>query len=275
MLVLTVRVTTFCVYGWITLTAELPMLIKIVFGILGGSFGILVLIFLLKFMFKSHKVDRSHLSEITQIEEPQLFGLINDIVKQVGTEFPKKVYLSNDVNAAVFYDSNFWSMFLPVKKNLQIGLGLVNTVSKEELSAILSHEFGHFSQKTMKVGSYVYNVNQIIYNLLFDNASYEKLVQSWVNVSGFLSVFSIPAIEIIEGFQWLLRLVYNVVNKSYMGLSREMEFHADEIAANITGFEPLKSSLLRMSLADYSFDCVLSFYEGRIGSNQKRMLWKT
>lgn len=269
MLVLAVGLTALCIYGGIMLIAIKPMFFTIAFGIGLASLGVLILIFLLKFIFKSHKVDRSHLFEITEEDEPELFGLINYIVIQVGTTFPKKVYLSNDVNASVFYDSSFWSMFLPVKKNLEIGLGLVNTVSKAELTAILSHEFGHFSQKTMKVGSYVYNVNQVIYNLLEDNESYDKLIQSWANVSGYFSIFVVLAVKIIEGVQWFLRLAYDVVNKSYMGLSREMEFHADEIAASVTGFEPLKNSLLRMSIADHSFNYVLSFYEGKIISNQK------
>ena len=129
MLVLAVSLTALCVYGGIMLIAFRPMFITIALGIGLASLGILVLIFLLKFIFKSHKVDRSHLVEISKTDEPELFSIISDIVRQVGTTFPKKVYLSTDVNAAVFYDSNFWSMFFPVKKNLQIGLGLVNTVS--------------------------------------------------------------------------------------------------------------------------------------------------
>ena len=269
MLVLAVGLTSLCIYGGIMLIAIRPMFITIALGIGLASLGVLVLIFLLKFIFKSHKVDRCHLFEITKEDEPELFDLIKNIVNQVGTTFPKKVYLSTDVNAAVFYDSSFWSMFLPVKKNLQIGLGLVNVVSKAELTAILSHEFGHFSQKTMKVGSYVYNVNQVIYNLLYDNESYDRLIQSWANVSGYFSIFVVLAVKIIEGVQSILRLVYEIVNKSYMGLSREMEFHADEIAASVTGFEPLKNSLLRMSIADHSFNYVLSFYDGKINSNQK------
>ncbi|WP_167342044.1 M48 family metalloprotease [Nonlabens sp. SY33080] len=269
MLVLAVGLTFLCIYGGIMLIAIRPMFITIALGIGLASLGVLVLIFLLKFIFRSHKVDRSHLFEITKEDEPELFDLIKNIVNQVGTTFPKKVYLSTDVNAAVFYDSSFWSMFLPVRKNLQIGLGLVNVVSKAELTAILSHEFGHFSQKTMKVGSYVYNVNQVIYNLLYDNESYDRLIQSWANVSGYFSIFVVLAVKIIEGVQAILRLVYEIVNKSYMGLSREMEFHADEIASSVTGFEPLKNSLLRMSIADHSFNYVLSFYDGKINSNQK------
>lgn len=268
-LILAVLLTALCIAGGVSLIVLKPMFATLAFGIGLASLGVLILIFLLKFMFKSHKIDRSHLIEIKEEQEPELFNMIREIVREVGTNFPKKVYLSSDVNAAVFYDSSFWSMFLPVKKNLLIGLGLVNTVTKEELKAILSHEFGHFSQRTMKVGSYVYNVNQVIFNMLFDNESYESLVQTWANVSGYFSIFVVVAGKINEGIQWILRKLYVVVNKNYLGLSREMEFHADEIAASVTGYEPLKKSLLRMALADSSFNNVLNFYDNKISENIK------
>lgn len=267
--ILAIGLTALCVYGGILLITTIPRLITIALGIGLASLGILILIFLLKFLFKSHKVDRSHLLEIKKKNEPELFKMIDEIVKEVKTSFPKRVYLSTDVNAAVFYDSNFWSMFFPIRKNLQIGVGLVNSVTKSELKAILSHEFGHFSQKTMKVGSYVYNVNQVIYNMIYENESYDKLIQGWSSISGYFSIFVVLAIKIIEGIQWVLRKLYDIVNKSYMGLSREMEFHADEIAASVTGYEPLKTSLLRMNLADHCFNNVLNFYEEKISQNIK------
>ena len=269
LLLLAVVATVLCIAGGVFLIALKPMFFTIALGIGLASLGILILIFLLKFIFNSHKSDRSHLIEINKTDEPDLFHLIKEIVEGVKTSYPKKVYLSSDVNASVFYDSNFWSMFFPIKKNLVIGLGLVNTVTKEELKAILSHEFGHFSQRTMKVGSYVYNVNQVIFNMLYENESYYTLINSWANVSGYFSIFVIIANKINEGIQWVLRKLYEVVNKSYMGLSREMEFHADEIAASITGYEPLKNSLLRMTLADNSYNGVLHFYNGKLSENIK------
>jgi len=268
-LILAILLTGVCIAGGVTLIAIKPMFVTIALGIGLASLWVLIMIFLLKFIFKSHKVDRSHLIEIKEHQEPELFNMIREIVQKVGTSFPKKVYLSSEVNASVFYDSSFWSMFLPVKKNLLIGLGLVNTVTKEELKAILSHEFGHFSQRTMKVGSYVYNVNQVIFNMLFDNESYEGLVERWANVSGYFSIFVVIAGKINQGIQWILRKLYVVVNKNYLGLSREMEFHADEIAASVTGYEPLKNSLLRMALADNSFNNVFDFYNNRISENFK------
>jgi len=132
-LLLAVGLTALCVYGGIMLVIAFPRLITLALGIGLASLGVLILVFLLKFIFTSHKVDRSHLYEIKKADEPELFKMISDIVNEVGTNFPKRVYLSSDVNAAVFYDSSFWSMIFPVKKNLQIGLGLVNSVTKTEL----------------------------------------------------------------------------------------------------------------------------------------------
>lgn len=250
-------------WGGIMLVALRPSVLTIGLGLGMTGAGVLILIFLLKFIFKRHIVDRSHLTEIRPEQQPQLFAFIREIVDEVHTKFPKKVYLSADVNASVFYDSGFWSMFLPVKKNLHIGIGLVNTVSVNEFRAILAHEFGHFSQRSMKVGSYVYNVNQVIYNMLYDNASYDNLANRWGNLSWYFSIFVTAAVKVLQGVQAILRKVYDVVNLSYLGLSREMEFHADEVAANVAGSRPLMTSLPRLDLANQAYETVVGFYQAR------------
>jgi len=121
-------------------------IITILLGLGVIGMGVMVFVFLIKFIFKRNIVDRSHLIEIKKADEPRLFALLQEIVDETHTQFPKKVYLSSSVNAGVFYNSSFWSMFFTVRKNLEIGLGLVNGVSEAELKAILAHEFGHFSQ---------------------------------------------------------------------------------------------------------------------------------
>ncbi len=253
-----------CIAGGIAMIVAKPMFLTLALGIGLAGLGVMISIFLIKFIFSSHKTDLSNFIEIKRNQEPKLFAFLDEIVTITDTKFPKKVYISSEVNASVFYDSGFWSMFLPVKKNLHIGLGLVNSITHDELKAILSHEFGHFSQKSMKVGSYVYQVNQVIYNLLFDNESFSKLIISWANVSGYFSIFVSIGIKIIQGIQWLLGKMYAFVNKNYLALSREMEFHADEVAANVTGFLPLKTSLLRLDLANQSFSRVLGYYDTKV-----------
>ena len=269
LLFLAIGLTILSVIGGFYIIVAKPMAITLGLGIGLASLGFFILAFLFKFIFKKHKIDRSHLTEITEQTEPKLFRFISDIVKEVETDFPKKIYLSTDVNASVFYDSSFWSMFFPIKKNLQIGLGLVNTITEQEFKAIMAHEFGHFSQKSMKVGSYVYNVNQVIFNMLFDNESFDKMIQKWANVSGYFSIFVMIAVRIIEAIQWILKKMYDYININYLALSREMEFHADEVAANVAGFLPLKESLLRMDLAAHSYNSVINFYENKLSENIK------
>lgn len=269
LLISAIGLTILSVIGGFYIISIKPMVITIGLGVGLASLGFFILASLFKFIFKKHTIDRSHLTEITKESEPKLFSFINEIVKEVETDFPKKIYLSADVNASVFYDSSFLSMFFPVKKNLQIGLGLVNSITEEEFKAILAHEFGHFSQKSMKVGSYVYNVNQVIFNMLYDNESFDQMIQKWANISSYFSIFMMIALRIIEGIQWILKKMYEIININYLALSREMEFHADEVAANIAGYLPLKESLLRMDLADHSYNSVINFYDKKLSEKIK------
>lgn len=222
--------------------------------------GGFILYFMVKFMFTGSKTADSHLTEIDIEQEPELKKMIETLVSDVGTKFPKKIFLSAEVNASVFYDSSFWSMILPVRKNLHIGLGLVNSTTVSELKGILAHEFGHFSQKSMKVGSYVYNVNKIIHNILYDNNDYNKAMDSWASKSGYFVIVIWLATYFNKMVQFILQLVYKIVNLNYLGLSREMEFHADAIAAHIVGSKPMIGSMLRMDLASQSYETVMNYY---------------
>lgn len=267
LLILGVALTALCIYAGVALIITIPKFITIALGIGLASLGIMIFIFLIKFLFKEHEIDKSHLTEIYREEYPELFNFVEEIALEAKTKFPKKIYFSKDVNAAVFYNSSFWSMFFPIRKNLQIGLGLINTVTEQELKAIIAHEFGHFSQRSMSVGSYVYNVNEVIFNMLYDNDSFDQNIQAWANISGYFSIFVIIAVKIIHGIQWILKKMYGLVNIRYMALSREMEFHADEVAANIAGSKPLIDSLLRLELSQLAYNSTINFYEHKSENN--------
>ncbi|MFN3753837.1 M48 family metalloprotease [Flavobacterium sp.] len=253
-----------CGYAAIALIAAKPSFITLMLGLGIIGAGFFILYFMVKFLFAKNTSDYSYLTEINLTEEPELYKMIQELVEEIGTDFPNKIYISPQVNASVFYDSGFWSMFFPVKKNLHIGMGLVNATTVTELKGILAHEFGHFSQKSMKVGSYVYNVNRVIYNLLYENEDYGNAVSSWASKSGFFAFLIHIAFAFNKMIQYILQFMYKIVNVNYMGLSREMEFHADEIAANTVGSQPMINSMLRMDLASNSFDNVLNYYNQKI-----------
>ena len=54
--------------------------------------------------------------------------------------------MSPDVNAACMSRTSLVNLFVEPKKDLLIGLGLVNCVNLSEFKAVLAHEFGHFCQ---------------------------------------------------------------------------------------------------------------------------------
>ncbi|MFN5168105.1 MAG: M48 family metalloprotease [Cyclobacteriaceae bacterium] len=264
-----VGLAVLCGIGGLGLIILKPALITLLLGLGLASLGVMVLFFLVKFIFRKVKVDRSHLVEVTRAEQPQLFAFIERLTTEVGSPFPKHIYLSDDVNASVFYDSGFWSMFLPVRKNLQIGLGLVNALTLAEFKAVLAHEFGHFSQRSMKLGSYVYNMNQVIFNLLYDNTGYGRALEKWGSISGYFAFFMNLTVGIIRGIQWVLQKMYGLINKTYLGLSRQMEFHADAVAAAAAGGNQLASALLKLDMANGSHQRVLQTYNQWIGRGWK------
>jgi Zn-dependent protease with chaperone function len=258
-----------CALGGVGLVILKPMFLTLMVGIGLAGLGVMVVFFMFKFIFKRHTVDRSAFVEVTEHDQPRLFEFIRRLAGETRTTFPKKIYLSQAVNASVFYDSGFWSMFLPVRKNLMIGLGLVNTITTSEFKAIVAHEFGHFSQRSMKLGSYVYNMNQVIYNLLYENEGYGNLIRRWGSASGYFAIFAVLTVHVVNGIQWILGQVYGVVNKQYMSLSRQMEFHADTVAAAVSGGNHLISSLRRIEVAEITYQNTLGFYEENIKNGLK------
>ncbi|WP_395973426.1 M48 family metalloprotease [Chryseobacterium cucumeris] len=238
-----------------------------VFGAAGLlSVGIFVFIFLVKFIFRKNHYSTRHLLEVNKSHQPQLFAIIDEIVAETGVKAPQKVFLSPDVNASVSYNSIFWSMFLPVKKNLTIGVGLINTTSVGELRTILAHEFGHFSQKSMKVGGYVSQAEKIIFETVYNNKDYENFIMEFSGGNAIFKIFGLISVSFINAFQSVLKGMSSFLFKNHASLQREMEYHADAISNYITNPDEQTSSLLRLELSDVAFIGSFNFY---IENNQK------
>lgn len=203
----------------------------------------MLFLFFAKGLFKRSKPDTSRLIEVTENDQPKLFAFVRALCKEAGTPMPRAIYLSHEVNAAVFYPRSLLSFILPVRKNLLVGLGLLNLLNVSELKAVLSHEFGHFAQSSMKLGQYVYVFNQAIADMVVSRDFWDSLLAKWRSIDVRLSF---PA-WILTGIVWLLRrfltLLFNMINIAGLSLSRQMEFNADLCAVSLTGSDALISGL--------------------------------
>lgn len=247
-----------CCYIGIKIMTAVANFMALIAGLGLIALGISVIFFLVKFMFAVTKNVNPSRIQITKEEQPELFEFIKRLSVETKTPFPKRIFISPDVNASVFYNSSFWSMLFPVRKNLEIGLGLVNSINISELKAVIAHEFGHFSQRSMKLGSFTYNVNKIIYDMLYNNNSYTKFLNAWARLHRVLNLFARITVKIAQGIQYILRKMYAIINRSYFGLSREMEFHADAVAASVAGGNNVISGLSRIEIASSCYNTVLN-----------------
>ncbi|MFY7845528.1 M48 family metalloprotease [Chryseobacterium gambrini] len=223
------------------------------------SIGFIVFYFLIKFIFKKNTYTTRHLIEIDRKSQPELFGIIDEIIRETKVSTPGKVFLSPEVNASVSYSSPFWSMFLPVKKNLTIGIGLVNSLTVGELKTVLAHEFGHFSQRSMKIGGYVNQAEKIIFDTVYNNKDFENSIKHGSGHWAF-QITGVISVGFINVFQYILKMFSDFLFKNNASLRREMEFHADAVATYVTNPKEQASSLLRLELSNAAFNNAFMFY---------------
>ncbi|MEI9917220.1 MAG: M48 family metallopeptidase [Bacteroidota bacterium] len=228
--------------------------LTIVLGLGLFALGVMFFFFTIKFIFATSKENERLEIEIDENDHPVLFEFIRKLSNEVGTKFPRRIFLVPEVNAFVSYNSSFWSMFLPVRKNLRIGLGLVNTLNISEFKATIAHEFGHFSQRSMKTGSYVYTMNKIIYNLAYQRDDWDELLVSWANTGGTFSIFAAITGAFVNGVRSMLRASYSKLNVTYLALSREMEYHADLVACSVAGNEAMVNTLRKIEFGDTAYN---------------------
>lgn len=258
--------------GWTTyrlISASLEGKQDTIWGFVVGAFAAFLTVFMVKgiFFMKPRRAEPLGL-EVTPSDQPQLFDFLHQIADEAGAPRPHRVFLSPRVNASVSYDLSLLNLVFPSKKNLEIGLGLVNTLTLGELKAVLAHEFGHFTQRSMAVGRWVYTAQQIAARIVAKRDSLDRfLVQlsrfdiriAWVG--WILSI-------IIWSIRSLVDSLFSLALRMHRALSREMEFHADLVAVSLTGSDAPIYALHRLRTADDAWDRTMAFAVGELAQGR-------
>ena len=238
------------------------------FHIIVTFISLLLLVFMVKSLFSVKKSGDPGGVEVTATQEPKLFKFLHQLAEEIGAPKPHRVFITAEVNAAVFYDLSLINLIFPSKKNLIIGLGLVNVLNLGELKAVLAHEFGHFAQGSMVVGRWVYIAQQII--------AYMVATRDWLDsVVRFVSRFDLR----IAWVGWILALIiwsirslmdtlFRIVVIAERALSREMEFNADLVAVSVTGSDAIVNALHKLQAADSAWQTTLDVAESEAANGK-------
>lgn len=231
--------------------------------LLGAGCATFLAIFMIKaLIFNKRAHDKSDDIELKPQDQPELFAFLHRLADEAGAPRPHRVFLSSRVNACVFYDLSPMNLIFPSKKNLEIGLGLVNVLSLGELKAVLAHEFGHFAQRSMAVGRWVYIAQQIAGHIVAKRDALDSFLEGLSRIDIRIAWIGWLLSVIVWSIRSLVEMVFRGVVLAQRALSREMEYQADLVAASLTGSDALVHALHRLGAADDAWNRALQFANG-------------
>src|SRR5699024_4661377 len=102
-------------------------------------------------------------------DAPQLFALIGWICRSLNAPIPSRIDVDCELNASAGFRGGWRSLF-GNDIVLTIGLPLVAGLNLSQLTGVIAHEYGHFSQGTAMRANYV--IRRI--NLWFHRVVYER-----------------------------------------------------------------------------------------------------
>jgi Zn-dependent protease with chaperone function len=146
-------------------------------------------------------------------EFPELAQLIDRLAREIGVENLKRIFLVPEFNASVVQIPKYGA-FGFADNYLTIGLPLLQSVSPKQLTAILSHEFGHLSSNHSKFDTWIYRLS-IAYSKLLANSNSQDSNGAIFKV--FLNWYA----PILNAYSFVLR--------------RRNEYMADRVAVKISG----------------------------------------
>jgi Zn-dependent protease with chaperone function len=231
---------------------------------LGGlAAGFVALLMLKAIWFVKHN-STDGLAEVRQDDQPELFAFLYRLADEARAPRPRKVFLSARVNAAVFYDLTLLNLVFPSKKNLEIGLPLVNVLNASEFKAVLAHEFGHFAQRSMAVGRWVYIAQQIAGHVVAKRDGLDDFLRGLSRLDVRIAWVGWVLSVVVWAIRSIVDTFFKVVLAAERALSREMEFQADRVSVSLTGSDALINALYKCQSADTAWDRALAFANAEV-----------
>lgn len=226
-------------------------------------------VFMIKGLFFVKHGGKSQSIELQAYDEPELFAFLHKLADEAQAPRPHRVFVSATVNAAVFYDLSIINFFFPSRKNLEIGLALVNVLTLGEFKAVLAHEFGHFAQRSMAVGRWVYIAQQIAEQIVARRDAFDRFLNGMMRMDIRIAFVGWILGLIIWSIRSLIHQSFGLLLLAQRALGREMEMQADLVAVSLTGSDALIHALHKTSAADDAWNRSMQFANREYGKGRQ------
>ncbi|MDY7232946.1 M48 family metallopeptidase [Hyalangium rubrum] len=162
----------------------------------------------------------SDMASLSPERLPELFSLVEEVARRVGTRAPRKVFLVDQATAFISMERRWWG--LRREAVVGVGLPLFSFLSREELASVLAHEFGHHVGGDLTLGPWVYRTRVAIAS----------------------------AVESLEDSAFFLDVPFRLYGQLFLrvssAVSRQQELAADALAARTCGVEATGEALRKV-----------------------------
>jgi len=201
------------------------------FGFSGYTVVFLAIILVIVQWLISPQIIRwtTNMQEISKKEYPWLFEIVEKVTKKTKTPMPKKVMVVNSggPNAFVFGRT-------PGNATLCVTRGLLKTLNRDEVEAVVAHEIGHINHKDMVVMTFASAIPTIMY-FIAQFLIYTPNDRDRKNAGA----------AVLVGF--FAFIIYFITNLLVLALSRFREYYADRFSAQQGNSKTLANALAKIT----------------------------
>ena len=165
--------------------------------------------------------------ELTRERHPRLHEMLDEVAAAAGEPPADAVYLDLEANASVLEHGR--------RRLMILGLPLLVTLGKDELKAVLAHEYGHFAGGDTRFSRWIWRTRvaamKSVGTLIESDSWFRRNVVRWP-------------------FEWYAKAFLRITN----AISRREEFAADALAARAAGPDAAGRALRRIEAVAPAWD---------------------
>lgn len=177
------------------------------------------------------RMDQPEGRAVTRAEAPELFSVLDELQSQLRSESFHRVLIEPVCNAAVVQVPRL-GVFGWQRNYLLIGLPLADGLSRDEMRAVLAHEFAHLSREHGRLSHYLYRLRR----------SWQEIFRQLSRPRAPGEVSMRPLIKKFVDWFWPR------FNAHAFVLSRANEYEADFHSARLAGKHSAASALMRLNV---------------------------
>lgn len=228
-------------------TRGLVMLLRVFLYMTPLVGGAMIVLLLLGALFPSRRDPGPRGYPLARVEHRLIYAYVDKLCDIMRAPRPVRIDLRPDANASASFDGG-WSWVVRRRMVLTIGTTLVAGMTRRELTGVIAHELGHFTQGMgMRSTRILESINRWFFRVIHERGLVDDILEDgrdseWllIQLGSALIAFSLV---VIRALLWVIASASRLVT---MFMLRRMELAADRCEARVAGSEAFVRSMARI-----------------------------